>query len=82
MKIPLMVSRTRVWAPKPSATPAMPALAISGPMLTPVHVRIDTRTTNQTITMAVVAARLTMVTWRRSLRALGSSPASLACRRA
>ena len=35
MKIPARKSFTRLWAPKPSATPAMPAPAMSGPRLMP-----------------------------------------------
>jgi hypothetical protein len=35
MKIPDRKSRTRLWAPNPSATPATPALARIGPRSTP-----------------------------------------------
>ena len=35
MKMPARKSFTRLWAPKPMATPAMPAPAMSGPRFTP-----------------------------------------------
>ena len=40
MKMPDRKSLTRLWAPKPMATPAMPAPAMSGPRLTPSSPRI------------------------------------------
>ena len=40
MKMPDRKSLTRLWAPKPMATPAMPAPAMSGPRFTPSSPRI------------------------------------------
>ena len=39
-KIPERKSLTRVWEPKPSATPTMPALAMMGPMFRPISLSI------------------------------------------
>src|SRR5918997_919397 len=41
MKMPARKSLTRLWAPKPIATPAMPAPAMRGPRFTPSSARID-----------------------------------------
>jgi hypothetical protein len=43
MKIPARKSFTRLWAPKPMATPARPAPAMSGPRLMPSSPRIVMR---------------------------------------
>jgi hypothetical protein len=42
MNMPDRKSRTRFWAPKPSATPTMPAEARTGPSATPNSARIIT----------------------------------------
>ena len=78
MNIPLIVSFTRVCAPNPSATPMIPADAISGAMLTP-NASISTRRkTNHATTRAVVATIPTTVAVRRSRRPMPSSPAAFA----
>ena len=57
--MPVMKSLTRVWAPKPTASPATPAPASKGPMLTP---------NSDKITMPV----MTPINTNRALRISGS----------
>ena len=81
MKSPEIVSRTRVCAPNPSATPAMPALRTSGPRLTLNPRRIVSPTISQAITTTIPPASETTVVSRRRRRPSVSSPVSLARRR-
>ena len=59
MKMPDRKSLTRLWAPKPRATPAMPAPAMSGPRATPSSPRIR----------MTAIVQMTMLAIERSTRA-------------
>src|SRR5207237_30817 len=77
MKSPEIVSRTRVCAPNPSATPAMPALRTSGPRLTLNPRRIVSPTISQAITTTIPPASETTVVSRRRRRPSVASPGPL-----
>ena len=74
MNKPLIVSRTRVWAPNPSAIPAIPADAISGAMFTLTAASNRSTNTNHA-TMMIVPDRIptTVVTRRRRRPSASSS---------
>ena len=73
MKNPESVSRTIVCAPNPSATPAIPAVASSGPRFTPIDVRIISTTTLQTTIWNVLSSRFATVARRRACRSFSRS---------
>jgi hypothetical protein len=74
MKKPLMTSRTRFWAPKPTARPTTPALARMGATATPSSLStISSAITQMTMTMAWRSSRT-----RVSAR-LAASPAISPC---
>ena len=82
MNSPLIVSRTSVCAPNPSAIPAMPAEAMSGVMSTPsVLQQREQRTRTTRCTTTTPANRPTTVATRRRRRPSASSPPALARRR-
>ena len=66
--MPLMMSRTRVWAPKPMATPTTLAPATSGPMSTPSAASaIITTITSSTMKSRLrkIGSRVFIRAWRR-----------------
>ena len=67
--MPEKMSLTRVWAPKPTATPTTPAPASSGPIWTPIE-------------DSAISTAVTPITTSRTLRRIGSSVRSRAWRRA
>ena len=68
MKMPERKSLTSAWAPKPSATPMMPALAMIGAMSTPISLSIIVPTTAMTTPVTMLLSRLPMVSARCTRR--------------
>ena len=67
MKMPDRKSRTRFWAPKPTATPTMPAPAISGPRLSPSSERAMRAAMVSTVADTTLRNRAATVSTRRAL---------------
>jgi hypothetical protein len=65
MKMPERKSLTRLWAPKPRATPAMPAPAMSGPRATPSSPRIMMTAIVQ-MTVVAIERRTRPRVWARA----------------
>ena len=70
MKMPERKSFTRLWAPKPSATPAIPAPAMSGPSWTPNSPRTTSTTRVPMTALAMLRRTAPMVSARCRARAL------------
>ena len=69
MKKPERKSRTRAWAPKPTATPTMLAPAMSGPRLRPIRPKIVSPATVHTMMRTKLPVTLARVRARWSDRA-------------
>jgi hypothetical protein len=74
MKMPEMKSRTRFWEPNPTATPTIPAPAISGPRSTPTVPSAISPARVQMPTEATLFSRAPTVSARWTRRRLGISP--------
>ena len=75
MKMPERKSLTRDWAPKPMATPAMPAPAMSGPRFTPSSPSIMTTAIDQMAMLAIDRMTWARV-WARDAERSDSDPVS------
>ncbi len=75
MKKPEITSRTRFWAPKPMARPAIPALASSGAISTPTSRKTTSPTTSHSTISTAWRSRRTRVSARLT-DSLGTSPST------